>query len=208
MKRRRKESKTRKNSSIIRLTLVTTPRLPITVMTTFIAFLRGINVGGRIVKKEKLQEIFKGLGFQNVVTYKQSGNVIFKADFADTNEFRARIEEKLCSILGYDVAVFIRTIPQLKDIIEQDPFKSQQKEGTSFMVTMLPSAVPKFPLELPLIIPKSTAEIVAARGAEVFSVTHGGGEGALPNPFLESTLKAKATTRNVNTIREIVKKYG
>lgn len=177
-------------------------------MTTFIAFLRGTNVGGRIVKKEKLQEAFKSLGFQNVVTYKQSGNVIFKAAFADTNEFKARIEEKLCSVLGYDVAVFIRTISQLKDIIEQDPFKSQQKEGTSFMVTMLPSAVPKFPLDLPLIIPKSTAKIVAVRGAEVFSITHGGGEGALPNPFLESKLKAKATTRNINIIREIVKKYG
>jgi uncharacterized protein (DUF1697 family) len=60
-------------------------------MTTFVAFLRGTNVGGRIVKKEKLQEAFKSLGFQNVVTYKQSGNVIFKAAFADTNEFKARI---------------------------------------------------------------------------------------------------------------------
>jgi hypothetical protein len=75
------------------------------------------------------------------------------------------------------------------------------------MVTMLPSAVPKFPLELPLIIPKSTAKIVAARGAEAFSVTHGG-EGALPNPFLESKLNVKATTRNINIIREIAEEFG
>jgi uncharacterized protein (DUF1697 family) len=177
-------------------------------MTTFIAFLRGINVGGRIVKKEKLQEAFKSLGFQNVVTYKQSGNVIFKAAFADTNEFKARIEDKLRSLLGYDVAVFTRTIPQFKGIIEQDPFKSQEKEGASFMVTMLPSAVPEFPLKLPLTIPRSTAKVISAWSAEVFSVTHGGGEGALPNAFLESKLKAKATTRNMNIIREIVEKYG
>ena len=47
-------------------------------MTLFVAFLRGINVGGHIVKKEKLQEAFNSLGFQNVVTFKQSGNVIFE----------------------------------------------------------------------------------------------------------------------------------
>jgi hypothetical protein len=61
---------------------------------------------------------------------------------------------------------------------------------------------------LPLEIPKSTAQIIFATGMEVFSVTHGGGEGALPNPFLEANLKVKATTRNLNTIREICEKHG
>jgi len=73
---------------------------------------------------------------------------------------------------------------------------------------MLPCPVPRPRLQLPLTIPKSGAEILSARGSEVFSVTHGGGEGALPNPFLESKLKVKATTRNLNIIREIVQKYS
>ena len=76
------------------------------------------------------------------------------------------------------------------------------------MVTFLPTAVIHFPLQLPLTIPKSTARVVSAKDAEVFSVTHGGGEGALPNPFLESKLKTKATTRNMNIIRQIVEKYS
>ena len=67
---------------------------------------------------------------------------------------------------------------------------------------------PNFPCSYPLTIPKSTAQIISAKGTEVFSVTHGGGEGALPNPFIESKLKLKATTRNMNIIREIVEKYG
>ena len=57
-------------------------------------------------------------------------------------------------------------------------------------------------------IPKSTAAIVSVSGSEAFSLTHGGGEGALPNPFLESKLKVKATTRNMNIIREIAVKYS
>ena len=50
--------------------------------------------------------------------------------------------------------------------------------------------------------------IISAEGMEVFSVTHGGGEGALPNSFIESKLKLKATTRNMNIIKEIVEKFG
>ena len=72
-------------------------------MPRFVAFLRGINVGGRTVKKEMLQEAFTSLGFQNVSTYKQSGNVIFEADSENVEEIRRRIEIKLLNLLGYNV---------------------------------------------------------------------------------------------------------
>jgi len=72
----------------------------------------------------------------------------------------------------------------------------------------LPTAFPSFPLQLPLTIPKSTAQIILSNDTEVFSVTHGGGEGALPNSFLESKLKIKTTTRNMNTVQEILAKYN
>ena len=178
-------------------------------MTLFVAFLRGINVGGHLVKKEQLQEVFASLGFTNVVTFKQSGNVIFETDTGDTEQIRRTIEGVLCKILGYEVAVFIRTIAQLKGIINLDPFKGQDKERNSFLVTMLANP-PSFAFtsELPLTIPKSTAQVISAKGLQVFSVTHGGGEGALPNPFVESKLKVKATTRNINTLEQIVERYA
>jgi uncharacterized protein (DUF1697 family) len=106
------------------------------------------------------------------------------------------------------VPVFIRTVTQLKEIIEKASYKDQGKEGTSFLVTFLSNTPEKFSLPLPTTIPKSTAQVISACGREVFSLTHGGGEGALPNPFVESKLKVKATTRNVNTIREIVEKFS
>jgi uncharacterized protein (DUF1697 family) len=177
-------------------------------MRSFVVFLRGINVGGHIVVKEKLKEAFTSLGFQDVSTYKQSGNVIFETELANPLDIKAKIETKLLSLLGYEVATFVRTIPQLKSIIDLETFKNQGKEGTSFLVTFLANAPSTFPLQLPLTIPKSTARIISAKGKEVFSVTHGGGDGALPNPFLESKLKMKATTRNMNIIREIVEEYA
>ena len=177
-------------------------------MPRFVAFLRGINVGSHRVKKEKLLEVFTSLGFKNVRTFKQSGNVIFETSATNVERIKTGIEEKLFSLLGYQVAVLLRTIQQLQNMVESEQFQTQNNEGTSFLVTLLPTAPPTFPLQLPLTIPKSTAEVTTFIGTEVFSVTHGGGEGALPNPFIESRLKVKATTRNLKTIREIVSKYS
>ena len=97
-----------------------------------------------------------------------------------------------------------------KATIESSPFEARNKDGTSLLITFLSNAPEKLPLPLPVTIPKSTAQVISAgnSGREVFSLTHGGGEGALPNPFVESKLKVKATTRNVNTIGEIVKKFS
>jgi uncharacterized protein (DUF1697 family) len=134
------------------------------MMPCFVAFLRGINVGGRVVKKEKLQEAFVSLGFQNVATYKQSGNVIFESNATNMEEIRSKIEEKLSQTLSYNVAVFIRTISQLMEIIDLQPFKNQECEGASFLVTLLPSQPAKFPLPLPCTIPKSTAQVISAKG--------------------------------------------
>jgi uncharacterized protein (DUF1697 family) len=78
------------------------------------------------------------LSFQNVSTYKQSGNVIFETDLANPQDIKVKIEEKLHSTVGYEVATFVRTIPQLK---------SQEKEGTSFLVTFLAIEPPSFPLQ-------------------------------------------------------------
>ena len=69
-------------------------------MARFVAFLRGINVGGHIVKKEKLQEVFISSGFQNVVTYKQSGNVIFETSMANIEEIKSKLEAKLTKHAG------------------------------------------------------------------------------------------------------------
>ena len=114
-------------------------------MERFVAFLRGINVGGRTVVKEKLTEAFTSLGFQQVSTYKQSGNVVFETETVNLHEIEDKIEDKLRSMLGYEVPVFIRSFPQLKSIIEHDAFKSQDEEGTSFLVTLLATAPANFP---------------------------------------------------------------
>jgi len=176
-------------------------------MARVVAFLRGINVGGHVVRKEDLRNAFATLGFLDVTTYKQSGNVVFETNTTDLEKIRENIERQLRKLLGFDVAVFVRTLPRLREVAEERS-RFRLEEGTSLMVTMLPGSIPgPFP-KLPLTIPKSTARIASASGSEIFSLTHGGGEGGLPNQFLESKLRVKTTTRNMNAIVEIVQKYG
>ncbi len=161
-----------------------------------------------MVVKQTLKDVFVSLGFSDFSTFKQSGNVIFQTQELDSQELIRNIEAKLQPTLGYPIAVFIRSIKQLKDMLDLDPFRDQPPESTSFLVTFLPDTQVQLTCELPFIIPKSTAKVINVCGTEVFSVTHGGGEGALPNPFIESKFKVKATTRNINVIRGIVEKYG
>ena len=175
-------------------------------MPCFVAFLRGINVGGHRVAKDKLVQAFERAGFAGAVTFKQSGNVIFDTPGDNQEKLAPKIETILKNVLGYDVSVFIRSINELKSILKLDAFKGQNKEGASFLVTFL-SQKSDFPLPLPAAIPKSTAVVIKVLGREVYSVTHGGGEGALPNPFIEEKLKTKTTTRNINVLMAIAIKY-
>jgi len=177
-------------------------------MTCFVVFLRGINVGGHIVTKTTLQAAFSCLGFRDVSTFKQSGNIIFQADTSDPEAVKKQIETKLGQVLAFKVAVFVRTLEELKNIKALDPFKGHEEKDTDFQVTFLESTPPQFPFTFPARIPKSTADVVSACGSEVFSVTRGHGDGGMPNPFLESKLKVQATTRNWNVVREIAERYG
>jgi uncharacterized protein (DUF1697 family) len=173
----------------------------------YVAFLRGINVGGRSVKKEQLHETFSLLGFSSVSTFRQSGNVVFESSRTDAQKLIPQIEAALKTALGYDVEVFIRSISQIKALVDMDVFRGESLEDSSFLVTFLKTAQ-KFPLSLPVVIPKSNAQVIKADDREIYSITHGGGEGALPNPFVEAKLKVKTTTRNLNVLVGILEKFS
>jgi uncharacterized protein (DUF1697 family) len=176
-------------------------------MTRYVAFLRGINVGGHnIVKKEKLLEAFVSLGFKNVSTFKQSGNVVFETDSTEAEALRSTIQQKLCQALGYEVLVFLRTLPQLKELVKNNPLENTITEGVSLLVTFMSDRPTGY--TVPIKIPKSTAEIIQIRGFEAYSLTRGHGDGGKPNPFIEKQFKTKATSRNWNIIKEIAKTYS
>lgn len=91
-------------------------------MITYIALLRGINVGGKnIIKMADLRHVFDTLGLLNVRTYIQSGNVLFQSDDGE-QVLKNLIEHKLEAVFGYHGAVILRTSDELRQLIINCPF--------------------------------------------------------------------------------------
>jgi uncharacterized protein (DUF1697 family) len=107
-----------------------------------IAFLRAINVGGHIVKMDRLREIFTSMGLGNVETFIQSGNVVFESG-KKPEDLEATIETRLAKVLGYPVATFIRTPAELREIVKCAPYTpAEQKAAANIMIGFLRAPLP------------------------------------------------------------------
>ena len=103
-----------------------------------VAFLRGVNVGGRVVTMETLRRHFTKAGAKDVETFIASGNVIFGWPSTDTKKAEARIEETLHKALGYEVKTFVRTGAEVAGIARYEPFsESAVKAATVLSVGLL-----------------------------------------------------------------------
>jgi uncharacterized protein (DUF1697 family) len=87
-----------------------------------VAFLRGMNLGNRRVKSGELCAAVEALGFEDVATFRASGNVIFGGGSGRADALAKRIEAGLAEALGYDVPVFVRTAAQVRAIAAFEPF--------------------------------------------------------------------------------------
>src|SRR5512142_285308 len=100
-------------------------------MERFVAFLRAINVGGHTVRMEELRRLFEGLGLKGVETFIASGNVFFEAPPEDAGYLERLIERRLQEALGYSVATFIRSAPQLAALTAYRPFPQPALEAAT-----------------------------------------------------------------------------
>jgi uncharacterized protein (DUF1697 family) len=100
-------------------------------MDRYVAFLRGMNLGGRRIKNDELRLRFEELGFGDVATFRASGNVIFGAEDGEPKEIAARIESGLGESLGYGVPTFLRSDAELRAIAAHDPFEAQLVEASA-----------------------------------------------------------------------------
>ncbi len=170
-------------------------------MTTYIALLRGINVGGhRLIKMADLKAMFEAMGFGAVRTYIQSGNVVFQADEAE-QPLRERIEHQIAATFGFPVTVALRTHDELARVIAACPFAPDGlSEGESLYVALLAEAPTPGGIER-LLASKTEPDEYRVVGREVYllyrqhmRVTQ------LTNSLLESRLGVPATSRNWRTI--------
>jgi uncharacterized protein (DUF1697 family) len=176
-------------------------------MKTYIALLRGINVSGqKKILMTDLKKLFEELGYSDIVTYIQSGNVIFKTKASKTDiKLAAEIEKAIAGKYGFDVPVIVRSHEELQKVVIQNPYaKDKNVDLEKVYVTYLleePSTEKLREIKLPVGIKDEFKAI----GKEVFLYCPGGyGETKLSNNFFESKLKVKATTRNWKTTLKLL----
>lgn len=176
-------------------------------MKTYISILRGINVSGqKLIKMEALRKMYENMGFQNVITYVQSGNVIFSTNEEEPNIMAKTISDQIQLVFGFDVPLIVLTIDQLERIINDNPFANNtDKLGYHLYVTFLSSA-PDYSVKSIIENKKqSDEEIHFSDHAIYLYCPTGYGKTKLNNNFLESKLNVVATTRNWQTTNELLK---
>ena len=173
----------------------------------YIALLRAINVGGhQPVKMTALCAAFSELGFQNVQTHIQSGNVVFHSEEKDTHTLKERIETHLKNTFGHPIPTILRTHEELKTLAELSEVKSYSAEpGKYFYISFL-DKTPVLDEWYKLISTKNERETVYLHVADVISIIFKelGDNTAFVMNKLEKQLGVQATVRNWNTLQKLV----
>lgn len=173
---------------------------------TYVAFLRGINVGGNtLIKMTELKKAFESIGFKNVAPVLASGNVVFQTSEADRAALKRQIETILTKRFKVRVLAILRTASQIQELTKSKPFPNirlspQLKLQMTFLAEQTKTKA-KFPTQL------STREfrVVQISGGEICSVVNLSTNARTPElmKLLEKQFGKDITTRTWTTIEKI-----
>lgn len=170
-------------------------------MNRYVCLLRGINVSGKnkILMKE-LVAMFERLGFTNVESYIQSGNVSFDADAMAQIDLEEAISNGIRGQFGYEVKSFVRTKKQIRELLDRCPYSmADLRENEQLYFTLLDS--PRKNEDISLEIRTKTEDECFILDDTVYILCRKGyGNTLLSNTFFEKKLKVTATTRNLATL--------
>ena len=175
-------------------------------MQTYIAFLRGVNVSGvKKIKMADLRVMLEDLGFANVATYIQSGNVIFKSEKSINQELAEKIKNGIQETFGFDVPVLVKSRTDILNILEESPYKkAEDLEAKRIYYALLKTAPEQENIDA---LDQKTYP------NELFKITNtcvyincknGAGNAKLTNNHIERKLKVQATSRNHRTMLKLI----
>ena len=173
-------------------------------MPTWVALLRGINVGGKnLLPKRDLARLFEEAGCAGVRTYIQSGNVLFTASRGMAEKVPSLIGSGIADRFGHRIPVLLRTVAELGETIRHNPFLEAGAREDWLHVLFLadqPDARRVATLD-PL---RSPSDAYAVRGREIYlQCPNGMGNTKLTNAYFESRLATISTGRNWRTVLKL-----
>ena len=171
----------------------------------YVAFLRGINVGGKNkIKMETLREVCVAQGFQNVKTYINSGNLVFETVENDDKKPAEKIESAIEKEFSLKIKVIVRTIDEIENLISNNPFTGQFENDKDLHVFFLDEELPNEKREI-LLSNNTENEQFAVQNREIFcllkiSVL----DSLIGKDYIGKKLKVSATARNWRTVNKIL----
>lgn len=172
-------------------------------MNTYVALLRGINVGGRIVKMADLKSCFEMIGYHDVTTLLQTGNVVFSTPESDPVAIKAKIESCLTETFHYPARILLYSMDQLQKIVDSYPFDETDETYQHYVIFMGPGLAAEMIGEA--VSTENEVERVALGSDVVYWQVQKGM--TLHSPFAKLPTKKKFienTNRNIKTVKKIL----
>lgn len=177
-------------------------------MARYVALLGGINVGGHRVSMQELRRHFESLGFSNVESVIASGNLVFETTARATRKLEQAIEQHLAQALGYEVATFLRSVPELAEVAAQKHFDLTKEPADAVLYVIFLRSRPEAAVEQSLRALGTGNDEARVGKQEVYWLRRARGKDSeIFGARMGKLLTGKATARNMNTVRRIVDKY-
>ncbi len=175
-------------------------------MTTYVALLRGVNVGGRnMVAMKDLRTLCERIGHEDVCTLLQSGNVVFRSASRDAEALESRLEQEIAKRLGVKPACFVRTADEWASLVKRNPFRGEAERDPGHLLVALMKVAPGPAAVKALRAAIVGRELVDARGREAyFFYPDGVGRSKLTPNLIEKHLGGSGTARNWNTVLKLL----
>ena len=174
-------------------------------MTVFIALLRAVNLGGDTqVSMADLREQVARLGFRNVQSLLQSGNLVFEGAARSAGSIESTLNSELAPRLPARTEFFVRTAQEWEGLIEKNPFpREAEADPSRFVLSVLRESPPPLAWKtLQAAIPGR--ERVEGVGRQAYLIyPDGQGRSKVTPAFLEARLGTRCTNRNWNTVRKL-----
>jgi uncharacterized protein (DUF1697 family) len=174
-------------------------------MTSFIALIRGINVGGhKQIAMADLRGLLLTLGFHEPQSLLQSGNLVFKGDSRSAATIERLLEKEAEKHLDVQVNFLVRTAKEWAAIIAKNPFPREAESDPSHLAVMCLKSAPTKESLVALETAIVGRETIHLDGPQLYIVYPDGiGRSRLTHGLIEKTLATRGTTRNWNTVLKI-----
>lgn len=177
----------------------------VTGQMTYYLFLRGINVGGNHkVPMAVLKKEIEGLGFGNVRTLLNSGNVVVESTYASSSILQSEIENHLSEIFGFPIPSIVFSKEELSEVIDNNPFEELAvDENTRLYITFFKNP-PNKKVELPICSEDKSFRILKSHQKVIYSVMDLSlGKTTKGMEILGKIYGKDLTTRNWNTVKKV-----